>query len=545
MLIRPQRTSQRQATLPSKSCCKFTYRARCFKNKGALLLLVWNSLTMALFQFLSVHIYIIPNAQYLLSIVIMPIAGWLADVYCGRYKVIYCGMWIMWIASVLATLSSVVEQLVSSYDNSETSKIVAILLVVFQVIGLASFQTNILQFGLDQLYDASTDEIISFIQWFCWTYCLGYILNDIAWRVMSCLVKGSETLLLCEICICLTIALTSSFLFNHILIKEPVKQMNPYKQVYKVIKYAIKNKRPRCRSAFTYCEDKLPSRIDFSKSKYGGPFTTEQVEDVKTFLRLMVIIFFGSIVMSEIIPIHWVTDRMILTINGDNSDINLRLAINCFTKAIPYDMSPIICTIAVIPLYEFLLYPFLHNYLSRVTSRCKILLGMVLQLARVVSLMLIELKARDAYLSQRGHNATIQCLFVESYGELSSSFDSRWMTVPIFFNWTSILLLIIGCLEFICAQSPQLMKGVLFGFTYGSVLASVAIGYGIYVPFTKNLSTWGTGKISCGFWYLLMTLLLMIVKTLITFTAIKLYKNRKREDVLPNEHIFAERYYSN
>lgn len=249
--------------------------------------------------------------------------------------------------------------------------------------------------------------------------------------------------------------------------------------------------------------------------------------------------------MSEIVPIQWVTDRMILTINGESSDINPRLANNCFTKAIVYDMPPIIGAIAVIPLHEFFLYSFLYNYLSRVTSRCKVLLGMVLQLARVVSLMLIELKARDAYLSQHGHNATIQCLFVESYGELSSSFDSRWMTVPTFFNWTSILLLITGCLEFICAQSPQLMKGVLFGFAYGSVLASAAIGYGIQVLFKKNLSTWGTGKISCGFWYLLMTLLLMTVKTLIMFTATKLYKNRKREDVLPNEHIFAERYYSN
>jgi hypothetical protein len=27
--------------------------------------------------------------------------------------------------------------------------------------------------------------------------------------------------------------------------------------------------------------------------------------------------------------------------------------------------------------------------------------------------------------------------------------------------------------------------------------------------------------------------------------AMMLYKKRKREDVLPNEHIFAERYYAN
>ena len=34
----------------------------------------------------------------------------------------------------------------------------------------------------------------------------------------------------------------------------------------------------------------IPSRIDLGKHKYGGPFTTEQVKDVKTFLRLILVI---------------------------------------------------------------------------------------------------------------------------------------------------------------------------------------------------------------------------------------------------------------
>jgi hypothetical protein len=33
-----------------------------------------------------------------------------------------------------------------------------------------------------------------------------------------------------------------------------------------VLKYAIKNRQPQRRSAFTYCEDELPARIDFDKS---------------------------------------------------------------------------------------------------------------------------------------------------------------------------------------------------------------------------------------------------------------------------------------
>ena len=65
---------------------------------------------------------------------------------------------------------------------------------------------------------------------------------------------------------------------------------NSYKLAYKVIKYALKNKHPQQRIAFTFCEDELPSCIDFGKSKYRGPFTTEKVEDIKTFLHVLVIV---------------------------------------------------------------------------------------------------------------------------------------------------------------------------------------------------------------------------------------------------------------
>ena len=33
-----------------------------------------------------------------------------------------------------------------------------------------------------------------------------------------------------------------------------------------------------------------PSRLDFGKIQYGGPFTNEQVEDTKTVLRLLVLL---------------------------------------------------------------------------------------------------------------------------------------------------------------------------------------------------------------------------------------------------------------
>ena len=67
-----------------------------------------------------------------------------------------------------------------------------------------------------------------------------------------------------------------------------------YSLVWRVLNFARKHRTPVSRSVLAYCENVPPSRIDLGKTKYGGPFTTEQVEDVKTFLRVLGLIIFAS-----------------------------------------------------------------------------------------------------------------------------------------------------------------------------------------------------------------------------------------------------------
>ena len=67
-------------------------------------------------------------------------------------------------------------------------------------------------------------------------------------------------------------------------------QSSPFKLIINVIKFAWKHKYPVNYSAFTYWENDIPPCIDLSKHKYRGPFTNEQVEDVKTLLQLLILI---------------------------------------------------------------------------------------------------------------------------------------------------------------------------------------------------------------------------------------------------------------
>ena len=149
--------------------------------------------------------------------------------------------------------------------------------------GYGGFQANVIKFGIDQLTNTSSDEIVAYINWYSWSYVSSEIFQAL---VSECTSQQLEILTPFLLCLGVSVLICLLFLCNSVLIKESATK-NPFRLIYNVLKYASKSKHPRLRSAFTYCEDEPPSRIDFGKSKYGGPFTTEQVEDVKTFLKLL------------------------------------------------------------------------------------------------------------------------------------------------------------------------------------------------------------------------------------------------------------------
>ena len=224
-------------------------------------------------------------------------------------------------------------------------------------IGYEGYQANIVLFGIDQLQDASTDEITSFITWYVYTFFSGGVVMHF---IDSCLHEAYGGLL--EeflICICLTVVVILTFVFDNILLKEPITH-NPFQLIYKVIKYAIKNKHPKCRSAFTYCEDELPSRIDFGKSKYGGPFTTEEVENVKTFLRLVIIILVGSAEASGTFSFY-IGYKLIL--NNDGNDIYYFDGFHKYRWKSPIKIA-FLSGALLVPLFEFVFYPLLRKCLS-------------------------------------------------------------------------------------------------------------------------------------------------------------------------------------
>ena len=79
-----------------KTRCKPVYHPRRVKNKGALLVLVWNFLIMSEFYLLNDYLNrgYTKKAWFIILGISLFIAGWLADTRIGRYKVVRTTIWI-------------------------------------------------------------------------------------------------------------------------------------------------------------------------------------------------------------------------------------------------------------------------------------------------------------------------------------------------------------------------------------------------------------------------------------------------------------------
>jgi peptide/histidine transporter 3/4 len=368
--------------------------------------------------------------------------------------------------------------------------------------------------------------------------------------IFTCLSEKYKVVLFLFTSFSATLALVLMITQHSWLIKEaPVKQ-NAIKQAYRVIKYAIKTKQPRQRRAFTYCEDELPSRIDFGMDKYGGPFTIEQVEDVKTCLRLIPIAIVGGALAGSLIISAYLRNKVNKTLTlldktRLDDESGSKTLTKCYHEASFTHIMYYFALILII-LHEFFLYPLFHRTwcYPRILSLYKGLIGVLLHMARIFLLLAYEVVSRHNYIQNNGHNVTIDCLFHTTHGSLSESFDFRWMMIPDFLQSVSLMMIYLGTFEFLAAQVPYSIKGLMVGLALCSTFLFGAIWFVVSIPFNKKLSIWGTGTISCGFWYTLLLIVTQICCCVILIILTKWYKKRKRQDVLPNEHIFAENYYS-
>ena len=548
-------------------------RRRCIKSKSALLILCWKIfVTLTYGYVIEFGLVAATDIPYLwvdkpegqlqiyattffalLAILYLfyPLAGCLADIRCGRYKTILHSLWFMTWSGVFTCIGSIIIFLYNFYVLPLKTENIVLFAIGFglpTVIGIIllfsssiAFSANIIQFGMDQLHDSPSEDSVLFIHWFVFTSHWGVAINKFivptvlffnsynniipnTLRVVTRHVVPMLALVLLGISLAIARYKREWFLID-------CGSRNPYKLVYKVIKFAAQHKSPIRRSAFTYCEDELPSRMDLAKEKYGGPFTTEQVEDVKAFLGILCILLtFGSVFMTDIAASS-VLFKFALHLQPTRYRRDPTSYIPVLFENFLIGGLPNILIVILIPLYICLLRPFIHRYIPGMLKR--IGLGMIIRLLSLLSLFLID-TIRHIQVSARN------CFIRES--PYTSLHTSLWyVTIPYTLNAISDMLFYIAAYEFICAQSPHAMKGLLIStfFTVKGVFQLIGIMV-ILVPFT----TWRfeTSIPSCGFVYYLVNIIVAIIGLVAYTWVARSYQYRQRDEP-DNIYRYAEEYY--
>ena len=182
-----------------------------------------------------------------------------------------------------------------------------------------------------------------------------------------------------------------------------------------------------------------------------------------------------------------------------------------------------------IPLYHFLIYPFFYNYIPTMLKR----IGFGLLLLHCSFLM--SGIVGNVLLCSSQTNVT--CLFFDSKMFNISSDGLWWVLLPNTAWDLGISLSLITLFEFVFAQTPHSIRGLMTALIVLSATLSSSIGYGVCalasVIFSK-MDPWFISNIS---------LAVVSAVYLILFVCFsKSYKLRKRDDIVPI-HLFAEEYF--
>ena len=499
--------------------------------------------------------------------VFSPVAGLLTDIKFSRYKVVLHTSYIIWIQFFASCLVLSAFAVGSKYGL--TKHIGAVILIItycvlsIMVTVYVVFIINAIQFGMDQLHDSTTEDSILYIHWYVWIYYTCSLITQVMWNFLDYddyyyyywnIIQISGLSMSMLTCIITILLLTVSLCIVHYRIVwfllEPAG-VNPYKLVYRVVKFAYQHKVPLRRSAFTYCDEESPTRLDVGKHKYGGPFTTKQVEDVKAFwgiLKVLITIgpaFLLQTVMQTILPAFAKHSNTFL-----NTIAHREIHLEGLTRRILISnglLSPLLIVICI-PLYLCWIRPHITYYIPGMLKRIQIaLVVMVLSLICTFVMDVVVHINNTEYAN---------CMF----GDVTEFNDARRIVdenhIPsspplyqnvYFFTTQHVLsaladmLFDIAVLEFICSQSPYSMKGLLLGifFSIRSLFQGIAIIS--TVPFG---TVWKIESLSCGSGFYAMYIVIGLLEFVLFSCVSKRYKYRNVNEP-SNEYRYAEEYYSN
>lgn len=534
--------------------------------RGSLLVLFWTLLvgmvykTITAGSVLAVHTYLHTNQSgknedtcisevitvtiihfiLIVALLFYPIAGFIADIYVGRYRTVVCSLFLLLCGCVSFSIASTlyfVDVIEANYTVvTKGLKVFAAFMIIgylLTFIGFPGYQSNYIQLGLDQLQDAPSYSIGLFVHFVEWFMIIGMMLVQFVISWSTCSYEHHV----------IHIFVSLPFLFILMLVMlifvgwwkrrwfhaEPARH-NPYGTLLRVINFARKHKYPVQYCAFGDGEE--PSRLDYAMNSYGGPFTREQVEDVKSFLNIIMVLLSIGPIFVLVVPAGLMYANFVQHVTHPD-----RTNTSCNWKWIFLDNGGLKYLVATVfyPIYIWFIYSALRYRTPRIFTR--LFVWIVILLFSVASMVIIDLVGHLLYHHQNHIGMT--CLFTDNYdmfnGGQSSTLNLPWAVVvlPSTLQAVAPMMVITTVFEFISAQTPYSMKGFLVGVFFAVMGLFQFIGSLMLLPFNLPRIWQDERKnapiVNCGFGYLLSLCAIGLIGLVSFSVAAKLYRYRERK----------------
>ena len=214
--------------------------------------------------------------------------------------------------------------------------------------------------------------------------------------------------------------------------------------------------------AFTYWEEDIPRRIDLGKNNYGGPFTNEEVEDTKTFFRIVLLLV--SLLGFHLSGQGYSLLDQLFRHQCPSSELIFTIDTNTFTS---------LTIIVGIPVYRFVFVRYYSKYLPNMLKR----MGLGLLCCFIKELIIITihatmtggqecshdiddvpmnvcfLQASKIFINNTCFNFSALTISKNEICELNNV-PFLLVIIPSVLQGLSLLLVFMSALEFICAQAP-------------------------------------------------------------------------------------------
>ena len=449
------------------SCIKHIYWKSFCHSKGVIIIFLLYSavsmsapiLTHAIEDLLiTLKLKIVFKAVISSMLLFTPFLAYLGEKF-NRYKVIRAGVVLILITYLCYTILLIVQITTGITQNKQYIEIMYIVFILPAICGNGLFTANIPQFGATQLQFGSSEQYAALARWAACIYLTSQTITDVTLSAIYPPTVKSTLAIVIASFVLLLFTSAIAYRFSHLLIIEPPPKIDGLTLMWRVVKFSRKNRHPIKRSAFTYNEDP-PTRLDLAKERYGGPFTTKQVEEVKSFWHMIKIpishifntAFFSSVVLGHEYFQCLQIDKMVDSL-PDKLMLNYTTGLGEATAVI------------VVVVFQLVFVPFFPKFIPNILQRMWI--GLLFLLLSSLSIMIISFNYAKFLPPIRNDSSYYNSTITDCSDKL---WPPYMFIIPEMLVGIGLSINLVSQMEFLYAQVPHSMQSIFVGMINAQII---------------------------------------------------------------------------